>query len=65
MTEVNLSTNIIIKNKNAFDELVKYIRILETTTPSKCDRCHNKKKYSRAILPIAKLCVSCREEVKL
>lgn len=56
---------IFIYNKENFDRFVTYIKILETVPISKCDRHHNKKPYSRGILPIARLCIECRDELSL
>ena len=54
-----------IESKAAFDGFVKYIKHLETVKPDKCDRCHNKKKHARAIMPIARLCNNCQKELEL
>lgn len=62
---MNVKYSIIINNKFDFDKLVKYIKRLETVTSINCDRCHNKKKYARAILPLAKLCVDCQTKLNL
>jgi RNA polymerase-binding transcription factor DksA len=62
---MNISGTVIIENKTAFDQVVRAVKILETVSSDKCDRCHNKKPHSRTILPIARLCVNCREEIGL
>lgn len=60
---VSINTNFVLTGKEEFDKLLHYIVGLQTVDKSNCDRCNNKKKYSRGILPIANLCRPCQNEV--
>lgn len=66
--QYKLRQDIYIKDRidiSDFDKAVSYVSRLETVTKSKCDRHHNKVKTTTGILPVAKLCKPCQQELKL